>query len=340
MATDKRKSDHIGLTEKAQSDVSLLDTRFDYEPLFGDHKDKSLEFTFLGKKLGAPLWISSMTGGVNGADQINATLAKAASHFRLGMGLGSCRPLLKNEKKYFDQFNVRPILGEDLPLYANLGIAQIEKLLAQGEGKKIERLVKLLSCDGLIVHINPLQEWFQPEGDRFQAPPIETLTRLFNECDLKVIVKEVGQGFGPKSLHALLEMPLVAIEFAAFGGTNFSKLECLRDQAEEKKNSSSLCFVGHSTIEMIDEINRLLPKLEGAGKLRASKEFIISGGVNSFLDGYHLTSRIDANSCYGQASKMLSGALRGADYLINQIEGELAGLMMAKSFLKVRREKM
>ena len=112
-----------------------------------------------------------MTGGTGQARTINRNLAQACGEFSLGMGLGSCRPLLKSDK-YFEDFNLRPIIGDKAPFYANIGIAQLEELIREDALYRIIDLVDKLQACGLIIHVNPLQEWFQPEGDRFcEAPP-------------------------------------------------------------------------------------------------------------------------------------------------------------------------
>jgi isopentenyl-diphosphate delta-isomerase len=116
----------------------------------------------------------------------------------------------------------------DQPLYINLGIAQIEQLLNNNDSVRIKELINKLDADGLIIHVNPMQEWLQPEGDRFRQSPIDTIKRVIDIADFKIIVKEVGQGMGPASLKSLLALPLEAIDFAANGGTNFALLEILR----------------------------------------------------------------------------------------------------------------
>src|SRR5690606_7709496 len=112
------------------------------------------------------LWISSMTGGTKEALQINRNLAQAANEFGLGFGLGSCRSLL-TENTRFHEFDLRSMIGDELPFFANLGVAQVEELIAKKELNRLHDMVEKLRADGLIIHINPLQEWFQPEGDRF-----------------------------------------------------------------------------------------------------------------------------------------------------------------------------
>ena len=278
---EERKADHLDLAVKSQMSIDTSDKRFDFEPLLSAHPDPlstDLSCEFLGKKIKAPLWISSMTGGAKEAGKLNKVWAQVASEFGLGMGLGSCRTLLSSSKHIKD-FDLRPILGDELPFYANLGIAQVEEILANGEEKKLHKLIETLDADGLIVHINPLQEWFQPEGDRFKKAPLETIKRLLDVFGHNLIVKEVGQGFGPKSLEELIKLPLSAIDFAAYGGTNFTKLEIMRGKVTDFSSYSQFSHVGHTADEMIVCANRILDSL---GREARCRNFIISGGGKGF----------------------------------------------------------
>jgi isopentenyl-diphosphate delta-isomerase len=336
---EDRKRDHIDLAIRSQTTRSSVDDRFFYEPLFSPHPTNNqtdLSLQFLGKTLGAPLWISSMTGGVGEARIINQNLAKLCREFGLGMGLGSCRVLLnaKKAKNYFEDFNLRPIIGSELPLYANLGIAQIEELLAENNQQQINDLVASLDADGLIVHINPLQEWFQPEGDYLKKPALETLNKLCSVKNFKLLVKEVGQGMGPKSLRALLDLPIEGIELAAFGGTNFSKLEQLRGGDAFKKCDSgmtALSYVGHTAPEMVQFLNELA--LENPKN--KNKHIIISGGVENILDGFYLQKKCLFTSVIGQAKNFLAHA-ENYEELKKFAIGQIRGLQMAHAFLQVK----
>ena len=322
---ENRKRDHIIMAEEAQHEKGLLDSRFFYEPLLSAHPeilDNSIATTIFGKKLNAPLWVSSMTGGVGEARIINQNLAKVCREFGLGMGLGSCRVLLESDH-YFNDFNLRPILGDDLPFFANLGIAQVEKLVLQNKTDLIGAMVEKLSADGLFIHVNPLQEWFQTEGDRLTLSPLETLKRFLAVYKGKVIVKEVGQGMGPESLKALLALPIAGIELAAFGGTNFSKLEMLRGK---NTKGSELSNVGHTAEEMVLMLNSLAA---------SDKEIIISGGISDMLDGYYLRSNLKMNSVIGFAKKFLDHA-ENYNHLQQWTADQIETLKMAQAFLRVR----
>jgi isopentenyl-diphosphate delta-isomerase len=332
---ETRKRDHIELTQKAQTERAEVDSRFYYEPMQSAHPNSQTDLStnFLGKKMSAPFWISSMTGGVGEARHINQNLARVCREFSLGMGLGSCRALLESDK-YFEDFNLRPILGSELPFYANLGIAQLETLIANGETNKIFDLINRLDTDGLIIHVNPLQEWFQPEGDKFLHSPIETVAKLcaaFEGSNKKIIVKEVGQGMGPKSLKALLDLPIHAIELASFGGTNFSKLELLRSKGVSVKEIEALSKVGHTSLEMIGILNNLLK----ANPKYIEKQIIISGGIENFLDGFYLQEQLNFSSIIGQAKNFLS---RSENYeeLHAFTQAQIEGLKMARAFLTVK----
>jgi len=272
-----------------------------------------------------------MTGGTEKAGKINRNLARACSEHGLGMGLGSCRALLFADD-YFEDFNMRPILGNDTPFYANLGIAQVEKLMKANEINLIDKLIQKLHADGLIIHVNPLQEWLQPEGDRFEQEPIRIISDFLQYASYPVIVKEVGQGFGPESIRQLMQLPLAAIDFAALGGTNFSKLELLRQNDARYEVYSAFARIGHTAEEMVTFVNKVAKEL--ADKV-ICKQFIISGGVGNFLDGYYLTQKCNFKAVYGQASKLLERALESYDSLSEYIAGQIEGFRMAKAMLRV-----
>ncbi len=343
-----RKKDHIELSLKSSTQMYSQnlghDQRFFYEPLLGRHpqlKDH-LNCEFLGKNLKAPLWISSMTGGTESAGLINQRLAKAANIFGLGMGLGSCRMILQDLKKspYWGDFNVRPILGNQCLLFANLGIAQLEELLLSQNEKLIENLIDALEADGIIIHINPLQEWMQTEGDRFKQTPLETLkcffeTPLYQRSKFKVIVKEVGQGMGPMSLKALMDLPVSAIELAGWGGTNFVQVEYLRnshDKIDINKNEeiSPLSTIGHNCEEMVTWINEILREKKSSPKC---ENIIISGGIKNYLDGHFLLNKLACNGLIGQGQSLLRRALISEEKLHSYISEQISGLMLSREFL-------
>jgi isopentenyl-diphosphate Delta-isomerase len=329
---ESRKKDHIDLAFKSQ--ISALDSRFYYEPLFAAHPEKgSLKpFSFLKHTFNAPLWVSSMTGGTEKARIINQNLARACKDFGFGMGLGSCRQLLYSDD-YLADFNVRGLIGDNQALYANLGIAQLELLIDRKELFLINKMMDKIRTNGLIIHVNPMQEWLQPEGDRFQRPPLETIETVLKHSDFPIIVKEVGQGFGYHSLKALLQLPLEAVDFAAAGGTSFSKLELLRGGETRQDAYDSLAHIGHKATEMVDFTNTIVEEL--GEKIRCS-QIIVSGGIKNFLDGFYCIKKLKLPAIYGQASGFLKHAQGDYEQLYHYIDAQIEGLELAEAFLKVR----
>ncbi len=330
---EDRKLEHIELALDSKINNSLIDKRFYYEPLFSNNKTNENPYCFewFGKKIKTPIWVSSMTGGNPLAKKINTNIARACNEFGMGMSLGSCRALLEN-KKLINQFNVRKILGKNCPLFANLGIAQIEKFLHNGKISLINSMISELDADGLVIHINLLQEFLQPEGDIINFPPLDTIKEFIKKFNYPIIIKEVGQGMGPKSIESLLTLPIEAFEFAAFGGTNFSKLEIKRIK-DENSGYIPLSFIGHDAEEMIQFTNNIIDKL---GDNIKCKKFIISGGIKNFLDGFYAINKLKLPAIYGQASEILKYAKNDYKLLYNYLNTQIKGLTLSNKLLKIR----
>jgi len=330
MASD-RKLEHIKLALDSQTKLTEQDLRFNYEPMLAAHPESSdLSINFLGKTMRTPIWVSSMTGGTGVAKTINGNIARACREFGMGMGLGSCRKLIF-DKSNWDDFNFRDEIGDEQPFWANLGIAQIEELLASNNIQAVVDMVGELRADGLIVHVNPLQEWFQPEGNRLKQSPLQTIQQLLTQVDLKIIVKEVGQGFGPESMRQLLALQIEAIEFGAYGGTNFAKLEMLRDDPQKLEASLPFAFVGQSASQMVDSVNLILKENPNP----ACRQLIISGGIQNALDGYFLTSKSQLPSVFGMASAVLKHASVSYESLAAFLQNQIQALQLANAFLKI-----
>ena len=179
--------------------------------------------------------------------------------------------------------------------------------------------------------MNPLQEWFQPEGDRYKKAPLETIKSIVNLVQTNIIVKEVGQGFGPKSLESLMKLPLKAIELSGFGGTNFSLLELSRHNAQKFDNHSSkktLVNMGHTSKQMIYWINGFMDN-----EKYECNDFIISGGVKNLVDGYVLQQKLKARSIIGMASAFLEYA-QDISQLRDFVSQELDDLKLAHKYLR------
>lgn len=185
----------------------------------------SLETPLLGARLAAPLVVSAMTGGTAEAGEINRRLARAAAEAGIALVLGSGRRLLDDPallRTYRPDRASRPPL-----LLANLGGAQLRD---RGGPERAERLLDLLDADGLSVHLNPLQEAVQPEGQPdFSGVLAGIAASVARLAPRPVVVKEVGFGLGPADVVALRDAGVAAVDVAGAGGTNWALIEGRRD---------------------------------------------------------------------------------------------------------------
>ncbi len=225
---------------------------------------------FLGKSLGAPLLISSMTGGTEQAKTINCRLAEVAQHYKLAMGVGSQRVAVENPQ-VADTFAVRS-LAPDILLFANLGAVQLNYSYGLDE---CLRVIDLLEADALILHLNPLQECIQPNGDTNFRGLLNKIAIVCSNLPVPVIVKEVGNGISAAIAQQLLDAGVTAIDVAGAGGTSWAKVESER-ALNEKQRRLGLTFAewGLPTAECITTIRAIAPEIP----------LIASGGLRNGLD--------------------------------------------------------
>jgi len=229
--TGSRKNDHVYIN--LEEDVTFTTTttglehyRFVHQALPGVNLDAvDPSTTYLGHRLSLPLLISPMTGGTVRAGEINRILAEAAQEAGIAMGLGSTRVVLERPEVAWT-FQVRKY-APDILLFANLGAIQLN----YGYGlDDCRRLVDLTEANALYLHLNPLQEALQPEGDtRFEGllPHIEAVCRGL--C-VPVVVKEVGWGLSRRVVRQLIDAGVAALDVAGAGGTSWSQVEYYRQE--------------------------------------------------------------------------------------------------------------
>lgn len=333
----QRKQHHIDLASKSQysygSRVNLMDY-FNYEPLITNNVVESTDLgqTFLGKTISYPFLISSMTASGQESNQINQILAKAANHYNLPFALGSCRKFLFDDRAD-ESMLVREELGAG-PLLANLGIAQVEELIQKNELHRINLMMSALEADALYIHINPMQEIYQAEGDRYWSTPINLIGKLTEEIDYPIFIKEVGQGFGPQSLKQLLKLNIAGIDSASLGGTNFTYLEKLRGSTfsdeENQGHWDGPCLIGHSIPEMIKFFKEA--NLKG-------KTIILSGGVRTAEEAFLYKNLLGVpSSLIGMAYPFLKAAGNGFTGVQEFFESFLYQYLIFNKFLHLKKE--
>jgi isopentenyl-diphosphate delta-isomerase len=228
-STPSRKAEHLRIN--IERDVGAKGLTAGFERYVFAHRalpeidlaDVDTSIRLFGRRLAAPLLISCMTGGTPEATAINRRLAKVAAHYGLAMGLGSGRVLLESPET-IDSFDVRAEAPEAL-LFANLGAVQLNKGY---ELAHCRRLVEMLKADALVLHLNPLQEALQPEGDTCFRGLLERIAELCARADFPIVVKEVGWGIGAGEVRALFDAGVAAVDVAGAGGTSWSEVERYR----------------------------------------------------------------------------------------------------------------
>ena len=216
----KRKEEHlrIALNEnvecKAMS-AGLEAYRFIHQALPEISLDSvDLSTSLFGKRLSAPLVISSMVGGIEAAKQINQNLAQAAQALGVAMGVGSQRCALDDESTA-STYMVRGI-APDILLFANLGAIQLNNGYGVDECR---RAVEMIEADALILHLNPLQEALQPGGNTNFAGLLRKIEQVCRELPVPVIAKEVGFGISEDVARKLASVGVAGIDVAGAGGT-------------------------------------------------------------------------------------------------------------------------
>ncbi len=226
---ESRKADHIRINLEENVQFPALGTgleayRFEHRALPEINlADVETTTDFLGKRLAAPLLVSSMTGGTDLARRINFNLAAACQENKIAMGVGSQRAAIE-DPSLAGSLQVRPV-APDILLLANVGAVQLN----YGYGTDQCRCaVDMIEADALILHFNALQEAVQPEGDVNFAGLLHKVEKVCLSLGVPVIAKEVGWGFSVQDVRALANAGVAAIDVAGSGGTSWSEVEYYR----------------------------------------------------------------------------------------------------------------
>ena len=229
-----------------------------------------LSTTFLQRRLRLPFLISSMTGGAKASGDINRRLALVAQTLGLAFGVGSQRAGLTH-KDLRATYQVRSV-APDVLLFANLGAVQLNY------GMRAEHCleaVEMIGADALVLHLNPLQEALQPEGDHNFAGLLDKIAGVCRTLPVPVIVKEVGCGISAECAVALAAAGVKAIDVAGLGGTSFARVEAFRRElAEEVELALAFSEWGIPTSEALRLARQALPSLP----------LIASGGIRNGLE--------------------------------------------------------
>ncbi|MDZ7773967.1 MAG: type 2 isopentenyl-diphosphate Delta-isomerase [Balneolaceae bacterium] len=275
MSIGRRKRDHVELSVSGEVDYTRATGFGDYRLLHEALPELDLEevdtsCTLLGRTFDFPLFVSSMTGGYTEAGAVNAILAEFCEEYNLPMGVGSQRIMLE-EPETASSFSVVRERAPGAFIAANIGGAQLVGGLPD---EQVRLLTESIAADAVIVHLNPLQELMQPEGDRNFRGVEEGIARLVEQAGCPVIVKETGAGISARTGRSLLELGVQVLDTSGAGGTSWARIENLRQESGSARHDFDNWGIPTVTCVL------------GLQELRADYNFemIASGGVRSAFD--------------------------------------------------------
>jgi len=304
--TEKIKNDHLEICLREDVQARRVTTGFEEVHFLHNalpeisRKEINLSTTVFNHKFSAPLIVEAITGGTPKAAKVNAAVARAVEELGLGMGVGSQRVALEDPKaeKTFR------IAREEAPrafIIANLGAAQ----LVRGYGvKEARKAVEMLGADALAIHLNPLQEAIQPEGETSYGGVLDSIEKVVKGLDVPVIVKETGCGIGGAEAKKLEDIGVAAVDVAGAGGTSWAAVEYYRARSRTNETHQRIGEAfwdwGIPTVASLIETRQ-----------RVSIPVIASGGVRSGVDVAKALA-LEAN-LVGMAYPVLNPAIHGAE---------------------------
>lgn len=290
-ATDRdgRYFDRIHLTHRALPELDLASI------------DSSVRF--LGRNLSFPLLISSMTGGDHElVRKINTNLAQAAERCGVALAVGSQRVMFEQSAARAS-FELRA-LAPNTVLLANLGAVQLN----YGFGvEQAREAVECVGADGLYLHINPLQEAVQPEGDTNFSGIGQKIGEIRRGLKVPVLLKEVGAGLSPEDIALGYAQGVRYFDVAGSGGTSWSRIEHHRRNGD---SDIGLKFQDWGVPTPL-ALKRAEPWLERA-------TLIASGGLRDGID--MAKSVILGASLCGMAAPFLRPATQSVEAVVEVIE--------------------
>jgi len=139
-----------------------------------------------------------------------------------------------------DTYRVRHI-APDILLLANLGAIQLNYGYGPDECR---RAIEMIEADALILHLNPLQEALQPEGETRFARLLPKIEAVCRALEVPVVVKEVGWGISEEVARRLAGAGVAAIDVAGAGGSSWSQVEMHRATTERHRRAAACGIAG------------------------------------------------------------------------------------------------
>jgi isopentenyl-diphosphate delta-isomerase len=317
--TARRKADHLRIN--LEEDVRAKGISSGFEAYRFEHQALpeldlaavATDSVLFGKKLAAPLLISSMTGGVEQAQTINRRLAAVAQRIGIAMGLGSQRIAIERPEAAA-LFQIRDI-APDILLFGNLGAVQLN----YGYGvEQCRRAIEMVGADGLFLHLNPLQEAVQNEGNVDFSGLLARIEAVCRGLTVPVIVKEVGWGISGAVAQQLFDAGVAAIDVAGAGGTSWSEVEKHRAASPLRARvAGAFAGWGIGTADSLVAVRRVAPDLP----------VFASGGIRNGIDVAKAVAL--GASLAGLASPVLKAAVRSEEAALEELEATIQELRIS-----------
>lgn len=319
MAHDHRKADHIRINLEENVQFPVLTNGFERYRLVHqalpnlDLRKIDTHVDLLGKTLQVPLLISSMTGGTEAARALNRNLAIGAQARGIAMGLGSQRTGIE-QAGTADTFKVRDV-APDILLFANLGAVQLNYRYGL---EQCRRAVEMIEADALILHLNPLQEAVQADGDWDWSQLLDKIERVVSDLGVPVVAKEVGWGISEAAARQLHGVGVAVIDVAGSGGTSWTEVEYHRAASDAfRKLARAFADWGIPTAESLLMAQRGAPGLP----------LIASGGMRTGIEAAKALAL--GATAVGVASSFLKAAAAGPEEVIAAIDQLASELRVA-----------
>lgn len=276
MEIQNRKKDHIDICLKRDVQFNKLASGFEaynfshnaLPEINIDEIDLSTEI--LGRKVNAPIFISSMTGGLEMGENINKNLATACQNLNLFMGMGSQRITLEMPES-LNTFKVREV-APDIMIFANVGAVQLNYGYGQ---KELRYFVESIGANALYLHLNVLQEAIQPEGDKNFSGLIEKIINIAEDFPYPIFLKETGCGISAKTAEKFVNSNIKGIDVAGGGGTSWALIEAYRAKFPfQSKIGETFRNWGISTADSLVEVRQVIK----------DKHVFASGGIRNGID--------------------------------------------------------
>lgn len=287
--TVERKHSHVELCLNA--DVSFSSRTNGLERIELVHnaapelnfQDIDLSTTFLGQRIDYPFMISSMTGGYGHAEDLNRTIAETAARLNIPLGVGSMRQALENSD-HQKSFSVVRQAAPDIPVYANIGAPEVAAGLTD---EQLAALIGIIDANALIIHLNPAQELFQPEGSTNFQHLLREIDRTASRLPVPIIAKEVGCGISGSTARQLLDAGVTVIDVAGAGGLSWQKVE---EERYRKQFSTDTRFSPQALEQLLEWGIPTATCLLDIAELKeeqpryADAPVIASGGIKNGID--------------------------------------------------------